>query len=1446
MVHLDTWRILHIDDDEDDHYIVRSMLDEAQGRTFSLEWASTLDDGRQKLHANHYQAVLVDYDLGSGSGIDLIREFVEGEYHAPLILLTGRGSYDVDMEAMHAGATLYLTKNEINPLLLERSIRYAIELKQTEHALRKSEAVLLERDQKLTVALDAAQLGAWTYTFDDHLLEMDARAQQMYRSEQPSASHDDIVDKYFHSKDAPAMQAALEKAADPAGDGRYHAQYRILNEDGTASWINAWGLAQFEGQGAERRAVRLIGASRDITWEKQSRLELERSNTSLRERETALRESEQRYAKLFDAKTNGIAHCRVITDEEGKPVDYEILRVNEAYEEITGIKRAEIEGRRAREVFPGIENFDFDYIANYGRVGLHGDELHIEVFFETLQQWLEIFVYSPKPGEFTAIFTDISPRKQAEEKLRASQAAMDAFFEKSPGILNLFNADLQYINTDPNTPTYFSLDRQEILGKSVWDLNPRFAEEFLGPMAERVIRSGIPELDLEVPGPIPGKQNETGYWRVSYFPVSLAEGNVGLGVMGVDITEQKRVEQALRQSEQFANKVLSGSQNGLYIYDTVLEKNIFINPQYTRLTGYTLQDLQSMSSGEFLEKFHPDDLARVREHFQSVHKASDGEMRQIEYRFRRKDGEWMWANSYESVFTRTSAGDVKEYIGTFIDITQRKEAVARQQELQEENRRQRDLLERLVQAVPAGIAFLKGSQHVFTLVNSEYEFYARDKGPLIGRTVSEVWPELVSNVIPQMDRVYQTGEPFSIQNAPLTIVRGEVSEENYYSYSFMPIRQADGSIEGVMILALDTTQTMRHRQALEAQSAQLQAVLNSLPVGVWIADREGKLLSKNEQADRIWAGDAPLLERVEQYGQYTAWPAGSEEQLSVDEYPMARTLHTGQPAGPDELRIRRFDGSQGFVLASATPVYDHAEQFAGAVAINVDITEWKQAEATLQRLESRWNAALENIAEGVIIATEDEQVIYWNPAAQAMHGFTTPDEGIEPLEKTPITFQLWTPDGSHLLELDEWPMRRIKRGETVRNLELRIRRPDQGWEKIFSYSGVMVDTAGGERLIFLTCHDLTEQRRAEEALRESEMRLRQLADAMPQLVWSAQPDGVMDYCNQRFRLYQGIVQVEQNRWEWESVLHPDDVQPTAHAWLRALQTGDVYQTEQRMRMADGSYRWHLTRSVPARDDQGQTIRWYGTSTDIHDYKMIQEETAAYAEKLKRSNEELENFAFIASHDLQEPLRKVVLFGSSLRRQLEGRLPDDAEENLDRIQNAARRMQGMIDALLDLSRVNTRGSEFERVHLTAIAQDVVADLDAALQTTGGQVIVDDLPVVQGDPLQLRQLLHNLVANALKYHRQGVPPLVQVRGEIVREGDARFVRLTIADNGIGFEEAQAEKIFQPFMRLHGRQYEGSGIGLAICRKIVERHGGAITASSRPGAGSQFIITLPAPVE
>ena len=231
----------------------------------------------------------------------------------------------------------------------------------------------------------------------------------------------------------------------------------------------------------------------------------------------------------------------------------------------------------------------------------------------------------------------------------------------------------------------------------------------------------------------------------------------------------------------------------------------------------------------------------------------------------------------------------------------------------------------------------------------------------------------------------------------------------------------------------------------------------------------------------------------------------------------------------------------------------------------------------------------------------------------------------------------------------------------------------------------------------------------------------------------------------------------------------------------------------------------------------------------------------YAAKLERSNRELEQFATIASHDLQAPLRKVILFSDFLKTAGETeKLSEESRDYIDRIQNATRRMQHLITDLLSLSRVHRKGQPFRRVDLTLVTREAIADLDELIISTSGEVKVGDMPAIDADPTQMQQLMQNLIGNAMKFHRKGVPPVVTVNAELVNK---RICELRISDNGIGFDQKYTDRIFDVFERLHGdSEYEGTGIGLAICSKIAERHAGSITAQSKPGEGTTFIVQLP----
>ncbi len=251
-------------------------------------------------------------------------------------------------------------------------------------------------------------------------------------------------------------------------------------------------------------------------------------------------------------------------------------------------------------------------------------------------------------------------------------------------------------------------------------------------------------------------------------------------------------------------------------------------------------------------------------------------------------------------------------------------------------------------------------------------------------------------------------------------------------------------------------------------------------------------------------------------------------------------------------------------------------------------------------------------------------------------------------------------------------------------------------------------------------------------------------------------------------------------------------------------------------------------------------------------KRAEESLKAYAARLNQSNRDLQDFAYVSSHDLQEPLRKVRTFADRLNAKYREVLDEQGRDYLERMEGAAARMQNLIDDLLELSRVTTKAQPFTSVDLNEVARDVVSDLEARIDQVGGRVEVNALPTIEADRLQMRQLLQNLIGNALKFHREKEAPVVKVYGRLLQRreeelsggaADSRVCQILVEDNGIGFDEKHLERVFAPFHRLRSRAaYEGTGMGLPICRKVVERHGGNITAKSAPGQGATFIVTLP----
>lgn len=280
---------------------------------------------------------------------------------------------------------------------------------------------------------------------------------------------------------------------------------------------------------------------------------------------------------------------------------------------------------------------------------------------------------------------------------------------------------------------------------------------------------------------------------------------------------------------------------------------------------------------------------------------------------------------------------------------------------------------------------------------------------------------------------------------------------------------------------------------------------------------------------------------------------------------------------------------------------------------------------------------------------------------------------------------------------------------------------------------------------------------------------------------------------------------------------------------------------------DRGQRWLHTKKLTIRGEDGEPLYLLGISEDITERKLAEEAKLRAEEELRRSaadlarsNAELEQFAYVASHDLQEPLRKIQAFGDLLVKSCGPVLGAEERDYVQRIQSAAGRMRALIQDLLSLSRVTSKARPFVRVDLAVVARETLVDLEVQIAEAKAVVEVSELPGVLADAAQMRQLFQNLVGNALKFRREGAAPKIRVSARC--EGDR--VEVAFEDDGIGFDDRYADRIFKPFQRLHARdRYPGTGIGLAICKKIVDRHGGDLRVTSAPGRGATFLVTLPA---
>ncbi len=531
------------------------------------------------------------------------------------------------------------------------------------------------------------------------------------------------------------------------------------------------------------------------------------------------------------------------------------------------------------------------------------------------------------------------------------------------------------------------------------------------------------------------------------------------------------------------------------------------------------------------------------------------------------------------------------------------------------------------------------------------------------------------------------------------------------------------------------------------------------------------------------------------------------------------------------------------VLFSASVMKSEHGIIEGIVCAAHDITERKHTEEMLEKLRKQNELILNAAGEGIYGLDLDGNTTFVNPAAAEMIGW----EKHELIGKNQHTILHHSKEDGTLYPKEECHIYAVlKDGKTRRINNEVFWRKDGSCFPVEYISSPIFNNEGDIAGAVVIFTDITMRKQAEMDLMASESKYRNLLETASDLVQSVDMEGNFLYVNKKWREVLGYTEEEVTHMKFVDVISKEHLPNCINNFKEICAGNTINQMETEFITKSGTS-VYVEGNISMQFKDNTFHATQGIFRDISYRKKAKEELIKFNERLEQSNMELEQFAYVASHDLQEPLRKITVFGDRLVSKYYESLGEQGRDYLKRMKSASTRMHTLINDLLTFSRVTTKAQPFTNVDLNIVIEEVLSDLEVRIDEIKGRVDIGDLETISADPLQMRQLFQNLISNALKFHKIDEPPVIKIHGKLINQNeDAEengFYRLTIEDNGIGFNEKHADRIFGVFQRLHNRnEYQGTGIGLSVCKRIVERHSGNIRTSSSEGHGTKFIITLP----
>jgi len=1180
--------------------------------------------------------------------------------------------------------------------------------------------------------------------------------------------------------------------------------------------------------------------------------ELERAKMSVSQASTAVAMTPQisrieskydlRYRALFNSINQGFSVCELYFDDRGQEaIDYRFIEVNDAFEAIAGLES--VEGKLASEMLPNLEKFWFE---TYAKVVLTRESVRVEHQVSGLDRWFEVNAFpieSPQKHRFGILFTDISDRQRQElnvnflaeiqkdlvilsdtdqimsvvgEKIRSFFdfsilvfADVDVEADRAITVFNVCDPDIRDAVSSHRLSDYWSPEHLDKIKAgqaiAISDVTTdRNIKDGGAAYATYQVRSVICASYLRAGDCkflIGGNRRQPSTWRADELEL-MDELTTRIYLC----IERARAEEALQKVNHHFETAMQ-SIDGIVFECSPPGENIYRSEGLFKLIGVRAED--ALPTREWWqERIHPDDLTMSS----SITMAqSDGDRYQQEYRILHTDGRWIdvWEQGY---LQRNVQGEITGVVGFIADISDRKYAERR---LRESQRIYRAIGETIDYGIWVNDA---QGQNVYTSA-SFLEMLGITQEQCSGLDWSQyLHPQERDRTVQAWLECVKTEGNWDIQHR----YRGLDGNYHHVLARGVPVRNNLGKIICWAGINLDISRFKQSEERLRQSEERLRLTIEGTSAGTWDLDLiSGKLLW-SEQNFRLFGYEPnPTGAATNEMWNDRLHPEDRERvnqlwQESLDQGTQFNSEH----------RIVRFDNQQTlWIEVLGSFVYDDNDRAIRSTGVIFDISDRKYLEEALYYSRERLNLVIDSADLGLWYCDLPFNQLELNDTCKAHLGL--------PLD-IPITIDLFY-EHVHFCDRD-----RVK-AQINASIENR-QRYDVDYRTVASngkvcwiraMGQVFYDSVGKPLRFDSVTMDMTKQKEIEQDLYHSEARYRHLAESIPQLVWISNLQGGNEYVNQQMCAYTGLDFNQLMGLDWEIIIHPDDWAETIQRWKSSVQLDTLYEIEYRLRAADGSYRWHLGRAIPVKDEEGNTVRLFGTATDIEEQKKLEQKLALTIEQVQERNQELDQFAHIVSHDLKAPLRAIANLAEWIEDDIADIVPEESKAQMQLLRNRVYRMNALLDGILEFAKIGRTEVKVETVSVPSLVAEIV---DSLLLPPDFTVEVDpNLPILSTQAILLRQVFTNLLDNAIKHHPDS-GGWVKVTSQDL--GD--YYEFAIADNGKGIEPESQEKIFLIFQTLENNNPDSTGVGLAIVKKIVTSEGGKIYLKSEVDKGSTFYFT------